>query len=163
MATESWYGVAGSTVMPTTRIGAAVGRLNGPVNRSRASTGHFAHASVIQAQSGPTMPDRAEARAACAGYWSGSRGFGLSEQSTPSTDSTPEYGSPAYAWTPPVARGKSLEGGGGIVAGAGAPLVAAHRSSRTVAVMVRPLSPKSGIGTASYRSLTTVPTATGLV
>src|SRR2546421_5119824 len=105
MATESWYGVAGSTVLPTTRIGAAVGRLNGPVKRSRASTGHFAHASAIQDQSGPTTPERADARAACAAYWAGCRGFGLSEQSTPSVDSTPEYGSPASG-------GKSLAGGG---------------------------------------------------
>jgi hypothetical protein len=33
-----------------------------------------------QAQSGPTAPDRADARAACAAYWAGIRGSGLSEQ-----------------------------------------------------------------------------------
>ena len=114
-----------------------------------------------QTQSGPTTPERADARAACAAYWAGIRGFGLSEQSTPSVDSAPEYGSPAPGWTRLPANAKSLAGDG-TVAGAGPPLVAAHRSSRTVARSDHP-PVRFGIGTAPYSPLTTVSTVTDLV
>src|SRR5262249_37600651 len=47
-----------------------------------------------------TTPDRAAAKAACAAYSAGSRGCGLSEQSTPSVCSLPLYGPSAFATAP---------------------------------------------------------------